>query len=120
MDVTRGDRAAPPYILGLSSWGGGLTGSLRRPWEAGWWPLHVGCVARGEETRKKWRARVETGRCGKLAFRLVAPLYGFASRESGHAYPQRCSSSRRQQASLMPKKNTTCALKKTENLTAHH
>ena len=26
----------------------------------------------------------------------------------------------RQQASLMPKKNTTCALKKTENSTAHH
>ena len=36
-------------------------------------------VSRGKETRKKWRARVETGRCGKVAFRLVAGFHGFVA-----------------------------------------
>ena len=39
-------------------------------------------VSRGKETRKKWRARVETGRCGTRALRRVAALYDSAGQRA--------------------------------------
>ena len=73
----------------------------------------------GATRQKKGRARVETGRCGRLLFRRIAILNGSAGRESRRVGFGAITSSSKQPASLMPKKNTTCALKKTENSTVH-
>ena len=80
MDVTRGDRGSftsRPRIAIMGEAGGR---DPRRPWEVGWWPLLCWMCSYLQADQKKWRARVETGRCGMLVLRRVAALYKVAGR----------------------------------------